>query len=455
MKLISTVSFLAAASYLNCAMAEANDGNIAFQITNHNENLCLTPVGLWHSSGVDVKPCDDDNAYQFFTYNSTTQELRSAKDDAWCFIYHDKHNSWAYFKARKCNENVKPYFRDFSVNLTQHYIQLHHDQCLASNEKGAGVTRHCSVQSSMSAMDDFDVIKIRDAGKVTTPIKVTSNKPQAPAKPEPKQPEKFQKDVAVKSNPGGRGDPHFTRFGGQHFDFHGGCTLVLLDAPGYSKGEGLTVHIRTAIKTWWSYIEATSVLIGKDILEVSGSKDGGRYWINGMAGKQIESGQSFTFAGHPVTFRKVSATKQRFRLDLGNGDSLSLTTFGDWMAVDVGNKRGKAFEGAVGLLGSFPDGQMLARDGLTEMKDNNKFGMEWQVQISEPMLFNGLGDGVHHPQQCDMPSKSTKKRRLGEVVITKELAEKACAGATVEDQTACVFDVVAANDLKYAEMYLN
>ena len=109
------------------------------------------------------------------------------------------------------------------------------------------------------------------------------------------------------------------------------------------------------------------------------------------------------------------------------------------------------WEGTSGLLGSFPEGEMIARDGKTIVEDANEFGMEWQVLPSEGMLFHTVGS-VPASEKCAMPVKS-QKRRLGESHISNEEAAAACADVDADDFEACMFDVLATNDKTLAGAY--
>jgi len=150
-----------------------------------------------------------------------------------------------------------------------------------------------------------------------------------------------------------------------------------------------------------------------------------------------------------------SFSQIKIRVDLDDGDAIGLETFDDFVRVSI-HSTGKAptkFEGSVGLMGSYPDGQMLARDGSTIMEDTNKFGIEWQVHGTEPMLFHDL-EGVRYPMQCQMPDMVKRShRRLGETNITHEDAELACARVEAADRDACIFDVLATNSLGMAGSY--
>jgi len=47
----------------------------------------------------------------------------------------------------------------------------------------------------------------------------------------------------------------------------GACDMVLVESPDFEDGLGLKIHIRTKIKSWFSYIESAAIQIGSDILE--------------------------------------------------------------------------------------------------------------------------------------------------------------------------------------------
>ncbi|CAB9517124.1 Protein of unknown function (DUF1800) [Seminavis robusta] len=91
----------------------------------------------------------------------------------------------------------------------------------------------------------------------------------------------------VNTLPGSFGDPHIRGWNGATWDFHGSCDLVLLQDLTFHNGLGLTIHIRTQLKTWWSFIKSAAIQIGDDVLEVQGGgnqKKGSphRLWVNGV-----------------------------------------------------------------------------------------------------------------------------------------------------------------------------
>ena len=54
---------------------------------------------------------------------------------------------------------------------------------------------------------------------------------------------------------------HFETFGGENFDFHGVCDLVLTETASFDDGLGLAVHVRTKGRANYSYIEAAAVKV--------------------------------------------------------------------------------------------------------------------------------------------------------------------------------------------------
>lgn len=254
----------------------------------------------------------------------------------------------------------------------------------------------------------------------------------------------------------GTGDPHFVMLSGHKFDFHGGCDLVFLAT------ENIRIHIRTTIETWYSYISAVVIQVGHDKLEVMGGPLNGdmpRYWINGVQGSSTGVNDGIlSESGLKIHYHKVSPKQSKYRIVLASsGDAISIATYNEVVSVIVKAKTADTFGDAVGLMGSFLDGQMMSRDQSTVIQDPIAFGKEWQVWETEPMLFHSI-EGAQHPTECAMPDLDWKKRRhlrrrLGEALVTREDAEEACAHAAEDEQDDCAFDVLAMNDLGIASTY--
>lgn len=256
------------------------------------------------------------------------------------------------------------------------------------------------------------------------------------------------------------GDPHVHMFTGKAFDFMGGCDLVLLENPTFNNGQGITVHIRTKIRTWYSYIESVVVKIGNDTLEVKSGFEERQYWVNGEAGdkKQVVSGGylPFTIGGFPVRFRVPKDNVFQFRIFLNDGQDVVVRSVKDFLRVDLKHANSESFSGSSGLMGDFGSLEFMARDGQTVLEDQDDYGKEWQVLSTEPMLFHDV-DGVQHPEMCAMPDKDLvekrNRRRLGEGPVSRRAAEDACADAEADKLEDCIEDVIATGDLEYAMEY--
>ena len=247
------------------------------------------------------------------------------------------------------------------------------------------------------------------------------------------------------------------------FDFHGGCDLVLMDNPDFKDGLGMRVHIRTKIETWWSYVESSVIQIGNETVEITGGKKDQWLFINGVPNEPLENKKWY--------MGKVSGLHVRYRQEGGNGEAriyfgnsksrqVELRTFGEFVKVNIDAEGCDQYVGSLGLLGRFPDGLRVGRDGETFIKDVNAFGQEWQVKADEPLLFRSYEADWIVPagKKCALPVVTAEKQRLHHRRLAQGIpvdqAEKACAhlGAPNE-RAACVFDVVATQDLSMAQSW--
>lgn len=181
------------------------------------------------------------------------------------------------------------------------------------------------------------------------------------------------------------------------------------------------------------------------------------FWINGEPGQSMQGNRMKQSIGDfVVRVSKENKHKRKIVVNLGDGELLQIKSFDDFVRVDlVGNVHAKNYAGSLGMMGSYPDGRMVARDNSTmfSVDDVNAFGQEWQVLPSEPHLFHNV-EGVQPPQKCAMPDATAKKRRLGESWLSMEKAEIACAHVMDQmDQIACVEDVLATNNVEMAGAY--
>jgi hypothetical protein len=143
---------------------------------------------------------------------------------------------------------------------------------------------------------------------------------------------------------------------------------------------GLTVHARTKTRYDYSFIETAAIQIGDDILEFSGF---GNYFLNGVHQAEMPAAIS---SNHFVSHEQVSENDHVYTIDLGKGISLDVKTHKDVVSVAVDVAYGADthtfatwFKNSTGLMGSFPKGEMLARDGRV-LTDPNEMGEEWQVR---------------------------------------------------------------------------
>jgi hypothetical protein len=245
------------------------------------------------------------------------------------------------------------------------------------------------------------------------------------------------------------GDPHFTTWSGDKFDFHGVCDLVLISNPAFGNGLGMDLHIRTEKTRMWSFISSAVLRIGQDILEVMGGADENRFWINKIRGDEEVPAQ---ISGYPIQFEQLSPNARSFSILLGESTKIEIKTWNSYVSVVVFGASTADFAGALGLMGSFPSGSKKNRDNSTVFEDVNLFGQEWQVLPTEDKLFHDL-HGPQSPQRCEIPSSVELRRRLGESLISKEDAERACARVDPADFDLCVFDVMATNDKNVAGAY--
>ena len=249
-------------------------------------------------------------------------------------------------------------------------------------------------------------------------------------------------------DPSALGDPHFTTWKGKKFDFHGECDLVLVSNPEFGHGLGMEIHARTEIRRSWSFITAVAIRIGEDILEVHGGVEENSYWMNGKFQGDLSTQR---LGGFEVKYKNPPHSTQReYRIPLKNhNQEVTVKTFKDFVRVDYKNPAGKDLQSSVGIFGNFVTGALLARDGVTNIEDANEFGMEWQVQETEPKLFHDLV-APQHPEQCLMPS-TTKRRRLGELLMNEEDARLACSDVDDAELQSCIYDVLSTGDVDMAQ----
>jgi len=259
------------------------------------------------------------------------------------------------------------------------------------------------------------------------------------------------KSAPPPTNKGGvSGDPHFKTWTGDKYDYHGECDLVLVDHPSFMDGLGLRVHIRTTRVKYFSYIEQVAVQIGEDVLEFNNDVD--NFLINGEI-PEANRKHHRTYLGGFVVRRDTKSISIRLHdegrqdLHVAKIDLHARRNGFPHVIVDGGNT--EIFKGSLGLLGDWETGKRIARDGETELggHDATDFALEWQVQDTEPALFQE-SRFPQYPTTCTPPAARIENR-LGSSAFQKE-AEEACAHWK-EDKEDCIFDVIATRDVLVAE----
>jgi von Willebrand factor type D domain len=271
-------------------------------------------------------------------------------------------------------------------------------------------------------------------------------------------------------NPDGNagGEPHFKTWGGEKFDFHGVCELIVVRNPGFADGKGMHIHGRTKshVGQHWSFFESIAIQIGDDILEVQG---GQQYWLNGERTNTLPK----TLSGYKV--HSYSRSTSLHHLDITTGkngktgaaEKVYIQSYKELMWVGFEGTLDDDFIGADGILGDYETGQKVARDGKTVIKNAKQFGQEWQVRGNDTdrQLFSSHNHGPAWPEQCRMPqgkwtpksptkTQRRKLRQVGErIIIGQDDAKKACSGVDSSQRDNCIFDVLVTNDMEIAEAY--
>ena len=159
---------------------------------------------------------------------------------------------------------------------------------------------------------------------------------------------------------------------------------------------------------------------------------------------------SATIDGYNITYTQVNKKTHDFVIDLGHGEQIYVRTFKDWVSVKLVHPNKTRYLDSVGMMGEYGTGKLLGRDGVTVFESPNKLAADWQVKDNEPMLFQ-TARAPQFPAECRLPVVSQKTtRRLGEKVISEDMAKAACAAAHAENMEGCIHDVMAMGDLELA-----
>lgn len=196
-----------------------------------------------------------------------------------------------------------------------------------------------------------------------------------------------------------------------------------------------------------SYVDSAVVRIGADTLEIKGGDSFPWFWVNGEPDKEGDfNHRAKKSIGGCQAHLSEDKKRRKALIHLTNGEQVMLKAFGEFIRVDVTHVNGENWIGALGMMGRFPDGNHVGRDGMTVIEDVNDFGMEWQVKGNDPILFHEAG-GVKSPGKCALPDNKMHskmiKRRLGSG-MARSKAEEACSDITIKEEfDDCVADVIA------------
>ncbi|CAB9514989.1 expressed unknown protein [Seminavis robusta] len=122
-------------------------------------------------------------------------------------------------------------------------------------------------------------------------------------------------------NPMSWGETHFRSYGGEDFDFHGVCDLVLFSAPEMNT----TIHVRTEQKFEYSYISNAAILINGDILEIGGW---GKVIWNGIEDWDLPP----TLGGYPLAVKHINRKNTVFTIDVGHGQQIRFKAYKSMVA---------------------------------------------------------------------------------------------------------------------------
>jgi len=256
----------------------------------------------------------------------------------------------------------------------------------------------------------------------------------------------------------GGGEPHIKPWNSQRYYFMGECDTV------FHTSELMDIHIRTAIEDFYSIITATAIRVGDSVLEMEMGNTH-KFWVNGQEFSdddlpmQIEGKYTLQLGDEP---QRGEGTNYELKVDLVTVTIRSMKLL---MAVDFNGYSEKFAKGTGGLIGKYPNGELLGRDGVTvfeydgvaetangfEEPINNAMGQEWQVRDTDPQLFRMVQEPAF-PNKCAFPTKTStqanSRRRLSSSVDI-DAASKACQEKYeqgTDDFEFCIMDVLMLDD---------
>ena len=153
-----------------------------------------------------------------------------------------------------------------------------------------------------------------------------------------------------------------------------------------------------------------------------------------------------------VSYSQINDNSHTFTIDLGNQQTLKLTTFKDWVNVAMSGATKKDFGDSVGLMGAFEDGAMISRNGSTVIEDPHAFGLEWLVTEKAALLFQAEQVVEVQTAGCTMPDprKTVGRRHLGEALSEEDILEACQHFHNSIQKKLCEYDVRMTGDLDVA-----
>jgi len=302
------------------------------------------------------------------------------------------------------------------------------------------------------------------------PPKVTKKKQIKKVSKTPAAPDQLTAEDKASKKAFTKGDPHFKTFGGEMYDYHGECDLVLIHNPDFQDGLGMDIHIRTKIEAFWSSVESAVIKLGDDTMEIRANPQSKEWlWFDGQEVNDLIDGEwnQHQLAGFLVRYKQTGPNTREANIYLkGSKEVLVMKTFKSFVRVDINFEGSDNYYNSLGLLGSHAhNGKRLGRDGETFIEDFNDFGQEWQVRPEvDGSLFHSY-EGAIVGEKCALPpayhegdaltsTSALRGRRLGESALDTALVEKACNHLVdPEEKKACMYDVIATQDLNMASAW--
>jgi hypothetical protein len=150
--------------------------------------------------------------------------------------------------------------------------------------------------------------------------------------------------------------------------------------------------------------------IGDYTLEIKADPESNEWlWIDGeLMSATVQTGEWYRaeLAGFLVRYKETKNSGREVNIYVNKekmSKKVQFKTYKSFVRANIDWKGSSLYDSSLGLLGSRAlDGQRVARDGQTLIKDVNQFGQEWQVLESEPKLFHSY-EGAVVGQKCIMP----------------------------------------------------